>query len=411
MADRTINATFIPRRDTAANWESENPVLREGEYISVTTNAGAIRHKVGDGVKTYNQLPFIDEPLYNAMSDKADKVSNPTSGNFAALDSNGNLTDSGHKHSDYLTEHQSLAGKQDKITVSGVLKGNGSGGVSAAVAGTDYQAPLPSQTNNDGKFLTTNNNVLSWSDLPDNNFIAVYGVTTFSELLTAISEKKICFFEYAADLEEQYPVYIPLQSWNYKEYDAPGFFKFACLQDHTDDPWWGNADPVFISVFTCEYAPENNGNTLWSSTNYCVPAKTSQLENDNGFITGYTETDPVFTASAAHGISSSDISAWNAKGTYSKPSGGIPKTDLASAVQTSLGKADTALQSYTETDPTVPAWAKASSKPSYTASEVGALPASTVIPSKTSDLTNDSGFLTQHQDISGKQDTIEVDGI
>lgn len=31
-------------------------------------------------------------------------------------------------------------------------------------------------------------------------------------------------------------------------------------------------------------------------------------------------------------------------GTYSKPSGGIPKTDLASAVQTSLGKADTALQ-------------------------------------------------------------------
>lgn len=36
-------------------------------------------------------------------------------------------------------------------------------------------------------------------------------------------------------------------------------------------------------------------------------------------------------------------------GTYSKPSGGIPKTDLASAVQTSLGKADTALQSVPST--------------------------------------------------------------
>lgn len=79
---------------------------------------------------------------------------------------------------------------------------------------------------------------------------------------------------------------------------------------------------------------------------------------------------------------------------YTLPSGGIPKTDLASAVQTSLGKADTALQSFTETDPTVPAWAKASSKPTYTASEVGALPANTAIPSKTSDLTNDSGFIT-----------------
>ena len=40
-------------------------------------------------------------------------------------------------------------------------------------------------------------------------------------------------------------------------------------------------------------------------------------------------------------LTASDVGA----GTYSKPSGGIPKTDLASAVQTSLGKADTALQS------------------------------------------------------------------
>lgn len=31
---------------------------------------------------------------------------------------------------------------------------------------------------------------------------------------------------------------------------------------------------------------------------------------------------------------------------YQKPSSGIPKTDLASAVQTSLDKADTALQSH-----------------------------------------------------------------
>lgn len=50
-------------------------------------------------------------------------------------------------------------------------------------------------------------------------------------------------------------------------------------------------------------------------------------------------------------VTESTVSGWgftkNA-GTYSKPSTGIPKTDLASAVQTSLGKADTALQSYTE---------------------------------------------------------------
>ena len=43
------------------------------------------------------------------------------------------------------------------------------------------------------------------------------------------------------------------------------------------------------------------------------------------------------------------VSSWGFTkntGTYSKPSGGIPKSDLASDVQTSLGKTDTALQTY-----------------------------------------------------------------
>lgn len=42
-------------------------------------------------------------------------------------------------------------------------------------------------------------------------------------------------------------------------------------------------------------------------------------------------------------VTTSEKTTWNGK--YTKPSGGIPKTDLASEVQTSLGKADTALQS------------------------------------------------------------------
>lgn len=42
--------------------------------------------------------------------------------------------------------------------------------------------------------------------------------------------------------------------------------------------------------------------------------------------------------------STSEKSTWNAK--YDKPSGGIPKTDLASDVQTSLGKADTSIQTH-----------------------------------------------------------------
>jgi hypothetical protein len=65
----------------------------------------------------------------------------------------------------------------------------------------------------------------------------------------------------------------------------------------------------------------------------------------------YNSTTLALSSDIPSAVTESTVSGWgftkNA-GTYSKPSGGIPKTDLASAVQTSLGKADTALQSYTE---------------------------------------------------------------
>lgn len=51
----------------------------------------------------------------------------------------------------------------------------------------------------------------------------------------------------------------------------------------------------------------------------------------------------------------SDIGA----GTYSKPDGGITKDDFSEDVKESLLKADTALQSFTEEDPTVPNYVKA----------------------------------------------------
>lgn len=57
-------------------------------------------------------------------------------------------------------------------------------------------------------------------------------------------------------------------------------------------------------------------------------------------------------------------------------------------------------------------WAKQQNKPTYTAEEVGALPADTKIPSKTSDLHNDSGFLTKIPDnyLSGTDKTLSVSG-
>ena len=110
-----------------------------------------------------------------------------------------------------------------------------------------------------------------------------------------------------------------------------------------------------------------------------VPTKVSAFTNDAGYLTEHQ--------SLAAYAKTADLGDLATKDTVSK-------TDLTTDVQASLGKADTALQSYTETDPTVPAWAKATTKPTYTASEVGALPSTTKIPSKLSDLTGDSTHRT-----------------
>ena len=54
---------------------------------------------------------------------------------------------------------------QNNILVSGILMGNG-GSISAAIAGFDYQAPLPSQSGKNGKYLKTDGSAMSWEDAP-----------------------------------------------------------------------------------------------------------------------------------------------------------------------------------------------------------------------------------------------------
>ena len=78
------------KRDTSANWETNNPVLLNGELIIVDTNAGDIRFKIGNGSKTYTQLPFQDEGLYSVLNGKQDRLvydSVPTEGSSNIVNS------------------------------------------------------------------------------------------------------------------------------------------------------------------------------------------------------------------------------------------------------------------------------------------------------------------------------------
>lgn len=71
MPNKIFNIRLRNKRDTEANWEKKNPLILDGEIIVVTTASGETRVKIGDGAKTYTQLPFLDEVLKNEINNKA----------------------------------------------------------------------------------------------------------------------------------------------------------------------------------------------------------------------------------------------------------------------------------------------------------------------------------------------------
>lgn len=81
----------------------------------------------------------------------------------------------------------------------------------------------------------------------------------------------------------------------------------------------------------------------WSGSAYVVISETIAIGTTTGTAADGKVVDDHIKDNVSH-ITSAERTAWNAKGSYSKPSGGIPKSDMTSSVQTSLGKADTSVQ-------------------------------------------------------------------
>ena len=107
------------------------------------------------------------------IGNKADKTAPAAAGNLATLDAAGNLSDSGKKPADF----------QAKVTASGLLKGDGAGGVTAAAEGTDYSGPKATVT------ATLLASGWTGSEAPFVYTLAIAGVTatSYQELLPAVN--------------------------------------------------------------------------------------------------------------------------------------------------------------------------------------------------------------------------------
>ena len=72
------------------------------------------------------------------IQSELERIGNNISSAYSALGENGATLPETQNSDNLAATVQTLPEKQDKITVSGILKGTGAGNVSAAVAGVDY---------------------------------------------------------------------------------------------------------------------------------------------------------------------------------------------------------------------------------------------------------------------------------
>lgn len=111
----------------------------EGVKFYPVTITDAVVHIKGNTQKKLSEI--LDEIDY---SGKADKVSGATNGNFAGLDANGNLTDSGKKAADFATAAQgALADSAYQKPQAGIPKTDLASGVQDSLDAADsaYQKP------------------------------------------------------------------------------------------------------------------------------------------------------------------------------------------------------------------------------------------------------------------------------
>lgn len=137
-------------------------------------------------------------------------------------------------------------------------------------------------------------------------------------------------------------------------------------------PATGESGKIYIALDT-------NKTYRWSGTTYTeispsvVIGTTTGTAFDGGSGYSHVTNDDIH-------VTASQKDSWDAK--YDLPITGIPKNQLASAVKTSLGLADTAFQTSSFTKANIQStlgisnWALEANKPSYTFSEIGSTPTS-----------------------------------
>lgn len=317
-----------------AIYEKDLPVassVASNDYVRVVTNDGnskmALASLISGGITVDSALdssstnPVENQAIYTALADKADS-------------------------SDVPTVVSDLPNDAGYITDAGVTSFNGSTGA------VTYSAPVTSVNGSTG--AVTISVPTKTSDLDnDSGFVTDAGVTSVNGSTGAVTLKTIN----SESLIGSGDISISGSgdTVTYTATVASGTELGKININGTDNSVYAPTIPSNVSSFTNDAgyvtdagvtsfngstgavtysAPVTSVNGSTGNVTVTVPTKTSDLDNDSGFITSYTETDPVFTASDAYGITSSDISNWNGKASKTSTTATLTSAGWSSLTQT-----------------------------------------------------------------------------
>lgn len=156
MPNKIFNIRMRNKRDTEANWEKKNPLILDGEIIVVTTTSGETRVKIGDGKKTYNQLPFQDQKTRDLIP-SVDSSLSSTSTNPVQNKIIKSELDKKAERDVVNTTTNGLMSVADKKKLDGIAAGANKTTVDSALSSTSTN-PVQNKIVNDalkGKFSTS----------------------------------------------------------------------------------------------------------------------------------------------------------------------------------------------------------------------------------------------------------------
>lgn len=268
MVQKVIKAVVKTRYDTAANFKAKNRILAEGEKA---TESDTLKSKTGDGKTTYNSLPY----------DKADVSltfdSTPTAGSKNPVTSGGVKTalDGKVNTSDVATS----------AAANKILKLNSFGGLSANVDGLGTGNTIANRKTTaninivDGAlhyYLATNS--MSTGKPPQDSMILHMtwdnsGLGRQVAFPDGNTEKKVAFYTRGSDANGVFD----------KEWVKVPTVNLIATQ--TENGVMSSADKTKLDSIK---KVATSGSYTDLSNKPTIPAKTSQLTNDSGYITGST---------------------------------------------------------------------------------------------------------------------------